>query len=99
MYSDIGNLNAWTERTELLYRYPISPCICYEIHILHYQFHTEILYTNASLYIVGEGFDKKENEIFFKRECLLDNGTVLDCLNKAIEDCKERTLKNKESED
>ncbi len=97
MGSDIGDLNAWTERTELLYRYPISPCICYEIHVLHYQFRTDILGAKASLYVVGEGFDKKESEIFFKRECLLQSETVLDCLDKAIENYKD--FKNKESEE
>lgn len=50
----ISNLENWTEVTKGLYRYVIAACCCYEIHIMHHVKDTDILSSNASLYVVDD---------------------------------------------
>ena len=47
------NLENWTEVTRGLYRYVIAAKVCYELHILHWDFETDILTAKASVYLVG----------------------------------------------
>lgn len=84
MISDFKN---WIEKTKGLYRYVIATNVCYEIHIMYHDKATDILTSNASLYIVGEYInDKKDQEkTFFERKLLL-NGTLAECLEKAEKD-------------
>lgn len=84
MISDFKN---WIEKTKGLYRYVIASNVCYEIHIMYHDKATDILTSNASLYIVGEWTNDKKNQDkpFFERKLLL-NGTLAECLEKAEKD-------------
>lgn len=82
------DLKNWNEVTRGLYRYVISACCCYELHIMYHATGTDILTANASLYIVGDWTNLKDKSRFFERELLL-NGPVIACLEKAVEDEKE----------
>lgn len=84
----IRELKNWTEITKGLYRYVVAASVCYEIHIMYHAKNTDILTANASLYIVGDWFDRESHTNFFERELLL-NGPVAACLEKAAEDEKE----------
>ena len=77
----------WNEITRGLYRYVISSNICYEIHILTWNHKTDILSSNASVYITGE-WRTRNGENIFERE-LLYTGTLAACLEVAINDDKE----------
>ena len=81
-------LENWTEVTRGLYRYVISAGCCYEIHIMYHTKETDILTSNASLYIVGDWTSVDNDSKFFERELLL-NGPLIDCLEKAVEDEEE----------
>ena len=82
----MDNLENWTEVTKGLYRYVIAACCCYEIHIMHHTKDTDILSSNASLYIVGDWTSTKDNsDRFFSRELLI-NGPLAACLERALED-------------
>ena len=81
-------LENWKEVTKGLYRYVISAGCCYEIHVMYHAKETDILTANASLYIVGDWTNAKNNSNFFERELLL-NGPLMSCLEKAVEDEKE----------
>ena len=85
---DIQKLDNWDEVTKGLYRYVIASCCCYEIHIMYHAKETDILTANASLYIVGDWTNVKDNLKIFERELLL-NGPLAACLEKAVEDEKE----------
>ena len=78
-------LENWTEVTKGLYRYVVAASACYEIHIMYHAKDTDVLTANASLYIVGEWISLENNSKFFKRKLLL-NGSVMACLEKAVED-------------
>lgn len=78
-------LENWKEVTKGLYRYVVSANCCYEIHIKRHNKKTDILSAIASLYVVGDWHDPKENLIFFERE-LLFMGPLAVCLEKAVED-------------
>ena len=80
-------LENWHEVTKGLYRYVISPSVCYEIHIMYHAKDTDILTANASLYIVGDWHSSNGSK-YCERELLL-NGPLCACLEKAIEDNKE----------
>ena len=84
----IGDLKKWTEITKGLYRYVVAASVCYEIHIMYHAKDTDILTATASLYIVGDWTNSKNNSKFFERELLL-NGPVMACLEKAAEDEEE----------
>lgn len=81
---DIGNFRNWIRTAKGLYEYGIASNAWYEIHIMYHYKATDILTSNASLYIVGEYLnDKKDQEkAFFERKLLL-NGTLAECLEKA----------------
>ena len=81
-------LENWTEVTRGLYRYDVSDYCCYEIHIMHHAKDTDILTSNASLYIVGDWTSVDNDSKFFERELLL-NGPLIACLEKAGEDEEE----------
>ena len=49
---------------------------------------TDILTANASLYIVGDWTTANGHCSYFERELLL-NGSVMECLEKAVEEEKE----------
>lgn len=74
MNEGMKKIENWNEITRGLYRYVISSNICYEIHILTWNHKTDILSSNASVYITGE---------------LLYTGTLAACLEVAINDDKE----------
>ena len=82
------DLKNWNEVTRGLYRYVISADCCYELHIMYHATGTDILTANASLYIVGDWTNLEDKSRFFERELLL-NGSVIACLEKAVEDEKE----------
>ena len=81
-------LENWTEITKGLYRC-VSSAGCYEIHIMYHAKNTDILTANASLYIVGDWTSADGHCSYFERELLL-NGPLMSCLEKAVEDEKER---------
>lgn len=81
-------LKNWTEVTKGLYRYVIAANAAYEIHIIHWDFDTDILTAKASLYIVGDWIDYDGNS-FFDRELLLEEQPVFECLVAAEKDYKE----------
>lgn len=81
-------LENWKEVTKGLYRYVIAAGCCYEIHIMYHAKDTDILTANASLYIVGDWTSAEDNSKFFNRELLI-NGSLMACLEKAVEDEKE----------
>ena len=78
-------LENWTEVTKGLYRYVVAASACYEIHIMYHAKDTDVLTANASLYIVGEWISLENDSKFFERKLLL-NGSVMACLEKAVED-------------
>ena len=58
------NLKNWTEVTRGLYRYVIAAKVCYELHILHWDFETDILTAKASVYLVGNWAQSNGNSFF-----------------------------------
>ena len=86
----INDLKNWAGETKGLYRYVIASNVCYEIHILYWEFSTDILTAKASLYISGDWTDGKLNEkSYFDRELLLENKPVSECLEAVMKDYKE----------
>lgn len=94
---DMKNLDNWCEKTKGMYRFVISACTCYEIHILHHDKDTDIMTAKASLYIAGDWYETN-GAGYFERECMLNEQPVFVCIEKAIEDFKEN-VKDKESEE
>jgi hypothetical protein len=84
----MDNLANWNEISKGFYEYVVSTCVWYEIHILYHAQNTDILTAKASLYLVGEWITK-DCEDYFKRECLLSERPVLECLEKAVKDNRE----------
>ena len=84
----MNNIDNWTEVTRGLYRYIVASKVCYEIHILYHSKDTDILTAKASLYLVGEWYNK-DNKSFFERECLLSEQPVFECLAMAVKDDEE----------
>lgn len=81
------DLNKWKEVTKGLYRFVVASNVCYEIHINIRKFDTPVLTANASLFLVGNWWDKN-GVCFFSRECLLEKQSVKNCIEKAIQDYK-----------
>lgn len=75
----------WTEITKGLYRYVLSTNVCYELHILHWDFDTDILTAKATVYIVGDWRQSNGNS-FFEREIILAERPVFECLEAAEKD-------------
>lgn len=84
----MNELKNWNEVTRGLYRYVVAAKVCYEIHILHWDFDTDILTAKASVFLVGNWIQSNENS-FFERECLLAEQPVFECLEEAVRDMKE----------
>ena len=78
----MNELKNWREVTKGMYRYVIGSNACYEIHLLTWYHHTDILSANANAYIVG---DWNMNGPVFERELLL-TGPVSACIVEVIED-------------
>lgn len=78
----------WTEITKGIYRYVIVANCCYEIHILYWHHDTDILTAKASLYLVGDWYERNSVS-YFSRECLLAEQPVQECLMAAVLDDKE----------
>ena len=92
--TNISDLKEWIEVTAGIYRFVLSEDICYEIHVTYHRQGADVLNAKAKLYIASEWCTT--NGCFFERECLLSEKTVLDCINKAVEDCKENIEKESE---
>lgn len=84
----MNELKNWNEVTRGLYRYVVAAKVCYEIHILHWDFDTDILTAKASVFLVGNWIQSNGNS-FFERECLLAERPVFECLEEAVRDMKE----------
>lgn len=82
------DLKNWKEVTRGLFRYVIAANACYEIHILYQAEATNILTAKASLFVVGDWYNER-NEHFFERECLLAEQPVFECLKAAQKDNEE----------
>lgn len=92
--SNLGKFEHWSNPFKGIYRYAISAGACYEIHILYCEeHHGEYLIdketTKASLYLAGDWWVPSTKLSYFKRECLLKEGTIQECLKKAVEDDEE----------
>ena len=87
----MSDLKNWNEITNGLYRYVVSASRCYEIHIMYHAKNTDILSSNASLYLVGDWTNNKDGSEFFERELLL-TGPLAACLGKAVEDYNENMI-------
>lgn len=85
----MDKLENWLEVTKGLYRYVIAAHVYYEIHINYWYHDTNILTANASLFIVVNWTDVPSGNSFFSRECLLNRGTVRECLIACCEDNEE----------
>ena len=85
MMNDIKN---WTEVTRGIYRYAVSPGVCYEIHINYWDHMPELKTANATLFIAGDWRDES-NVRFFSRELLLNSEPVSKCVEFAVMDNKE----------
>lgn len=79
------DLKNWTEVTRGLYRYVIATKVCYELHILHWDYETDILTAKASVYLVGNWTQSNGNS-FFEREPILTEQPVFECLEAAEKD-------------
>lgn len=75
----------WKEVTKGLYRYVIGANVCYELHILHWDFDTDILTAKASVYLAGD-WTQSDGNSFFEREPILMNHPVFECLEAAEKD-------------
>lgn len=85
----INELGSWTEVTRGFYRYVVAAKVCYEIHILYWEYETDILTAKASLYLVGNWTRIPDKVSFFSREVLLAEQPVFECLKAAEKDYKE----------
>ena len=84
------DLKNWAEVTRGLYRYVIAAKVCYELHILHWEFDTDILTAKASVYLVGNWVQSNGNS-FFEREPILTEQPVFECLEAAEKDNAENS--------
>lgn len=88
MINDIKN---WKEVTKGIYQYVIAAGAAYEIHVLYYEYRTDLLNAPAKLFIVGEWYEQGAFS-FFKREELTGSAvsiTVHECLELAKRDNEE----------
>lgn len=82
----MNDLKNWNEVTKGLYRYVVGANVAYEIHILYFEHGTDISTAKSSLYLVGDW--NSEGKSFLERECLMNEETLENCINEAIEDYK-----------
>ena len=78
---DICDFKNWIRTAKGLYEYGIDDNLWYEIHIMYHYKTTDILTSNASLYIVRKYLndEKDQDTVYFERKLLL-NGTLAECL-------------------
>lgn len=86
------DLKGWHEVEKGLYRYIIAAGACYEIVIWHLDskvdpMNSYKLNTKASVYITGDWISKDGS--YFSREPLLENDSVVRCIQAAIKDYTE----------
>lgn len=84
----LENLGNWIEITKGLYKYALTKDSSYEIHVLHHPEGEDIMEAKASLYIIGywQTYNVAGINRYFKRECLLPEGTVLECILESMKD-------------
>ena len=82
----IEKIELWTEVTSGIFRYIVAANACYEIHVIHHDWGTDLLTATASLYIAG---DWQGDQPYFERECLLFERPLSECIEFAIKDYKE----------
>lgn len=83
----MSNLEKWNEITKGLFRYVVGANVCYEIQLIYYEHNTDVLQSEAMLYLVGDWYNGKS---FFTREPLTEKiTTVKKCLEIAERDFKE----------
>lgn len=85
---EMKDIYNWKEVTRGLYRFGIGVNSCYEIHIIICKEGEDVLSMFASLFLVGDFYDKNKIH-FFVRQCLLENQPVCACIEKAIQNYKE----------
>lgn len=80
----ISDFRDWIRTAKGIDEYGIDSNVWYEIHIMYHYNNTDIITSNASLYIVRDCINDKDDEgkAFFERR-LLFNGTLAECLEKA----------------
>lgn len=81
-------LEKWKEVTKGLFHYVCGANVCYELHILHWDFDTDILTAKASVFLVGDWRQTNGNS-FFARETILAEHPVFECLEAAKKDYAE----------
>ena len=74
---NICDFKNWIKTAKGIYEYGIDYNLWYEIHIMYHHKTTNILTSNASLYIVGEypNDEKDQDKLYFERKLSL-NGTL-----------------------
>lgn len=81
-------LENWKEVTKGLFHYVCGANVCYGLHILHWDFDTDILTAKASVFLVGDWRQTNGNS-FFARETILAEHPVFECLEAAKKDSAE----------
>ena len=81
-------LENWKEVTNGLFRYVCGANVSYELHILHWDFDTDILTAKASVFIVGDWRQTNGNS-FFERAAILAEHPAYECLEAAKRDYAE----------
>lgn len=86
--AELLSFSNWTKVTEGIYKYALTKDSSYEIHILYQPKGGDIMKAKASLYITGYWRDYNVTDIdcYFKRECLLAEGTVFECMLESLKD-------------
>lgn len=86
--SGLENLGNWSEVTKGIYKYALTEDVSYEIHLLHQPEGGDLMTAKASLYLAGYWKDYNVAEInsYFKRECLLAEATVFECMLESLKD-------------
>lgn len=85
------DLKNWTEITKGIYRYVLAANACYELHILHWDFGTDIIGAKASIFLIGDWRQSNGNS-FFERECLLAEQPVFICLGAAKKNYEDNVI-------
>lgn len=78
-------LENWREISKGFYRYVIGANVCYELHILHWDFGTDIFTAKASVYLAGD-WHQSDGNSFFERELILAERSVFECIEAAEKD-------------
>ncbi len=86
--AELLNFSNWIEVTEGIYKYALTKDSSYEIHVLHHPEGENIMEAKASLYITGywQTYNVAGINKYFKRECLLSEGTISECISESMKD-------------